>query len=64
MTESISQLFKTDKSLESYALIPLGEGAEVGVIALGSHDVELFTADMGTLFLRFIGDICHACLIK
>ena len=64
VTESISQLFKTDESLESYAIIPLGEGAENGVIALGSTDVNVFTADMGTLFLRFIGDICHACLIK
>lgn len=64
MTESIGQLFLSEKTLESYALIPLGDGAEVGVIALGSQDVELFTADMGTLFLRFIGDICHACLIK
>lgn len=64
VTESISQLFNSEQNLESYALIPLGEGAEVGLIALGSHDVELFTADMGTLFLRFIGDVAEACLIK
>ena len=64
MTEGISQLFKAEKSLESYALIPLGIGAETGLIALASHDAELFTADMGTLFLRFIGDVCHACLAK
>ena len=64
MTESISQLFKVEDNLQSYALIPLGGGAEVGLIALGSEDVGLFTADMGTLFLRFIGDIFHACLVK
>ncbi|GAA4360015.1 DUF484 family protein [Kangiella marina] len=64
VTESIAQLFESDKPLESYALIPLGEGAEVGIIALGSHNVELFTADMGTLFLRFIGDVAEACLTK
>ncbi|AOE48841.1 DUF484 family protein [Kangiella sediminilitoris] len=64
ITESISQLFKSDKKLQSYALIPLGDGAEDGLIALGSSNVELFTADMGTLFLRFIGDICEACLAK
>ncbi|MBV34997.1 MAG: hypothetical protein CMP47_06000 [Rickettsiales bacterium] len=64
VTESISQLFKVEDNLQSYALIPLGDGAEVGLIALGSEDVGLFTADMGTLFLRFIGDIFHACLVK
>ncbi|GAA0207367.1 DUF484 family protein [Kangiella japonica] len=64
VTESISQLFKVEENLQSYALIPLGDGAEVGIIALGSEDVGLFTADMGTLFLRFIGDIFHACLVK
>lgn len=64
VTDSITQLFKTEERLESYALIPLGDGAEVGIITLGSKDVELFTADMGTLFLRFIGDVCEACLLK
>ncbi|WP_223669937.1 DUF484 family protein [Kangiella shandongensis] len=63
MTESIAQLFKSDKELHSYAIIPLGGGAADGVIALGSTNVELFTADMGTLFLRFIGDVCEACLV-
>jgi len=64
VTESINQLFDSEETLESYALIPLGEGAEVGIIALGSHNVELFTADMGTLFLRFIGDVAEACLTE
>lgn len=64
MTDGVSQLFKSDKTLHSYALIPLGDGAELGLIALGSHNVELFTADMGTLFLRFIGDVFEACLVK
>nr|ACZ16582.1 unknown [uncultured bacterium] len=64
VTESIGQLFDSETTLESYALIPLGEGAEVGIIALGSQNVELFTADMGTLFLRFIGDVAEACLTQ
>ena len=45
-------------------MIPLGENASIGVIALGSKDVDLFTADMGTLFLRLIGDVTEACLAK
>lgn len=64
VTESISQLFGGDHELESYSIIPLGENSRVGVIALGSKDVDLFTADMGTLFLRLIGDVTEACLDK
>lgn len=64
VTESISQLFQTEEELKSYALIPLGDGAEIGLITLGSKNVELFTADMGTLFLRFIGDVCQACFTQ
>lgn len=64
VTESISQLFGGDHELESYSMIPLGENASIGVIALGSKDVDLFTADMGTLFLRLIGDVTEACLAK
>ncbi|NVK22013.1 MAG: DUF484 family protein [Kangiellaceae bacterium] len=62
VTESIAQLFGGDNELQSYAMIPLGEGAENGVIVLGSKQVDLFTADMGTLFLSLIGDVTEARL--
>lgn len=62
VTESISQLLGGDESLNSYAMIPLDTGAKMGLLILGSKDVELFTADMGTLFLRLIGDATEACL--
>jgi len=64
VTDSSVQIFDGEKSIESYALIPLGEGAEAGVIALGSKDANLFTADLGTLFLRLIGDVMHSCMEK
>lgn len=62
VTESIAQLFGGEASLESFAMIPLGKGSKLGVIMMGSKDVNLFTADMGTLFLRLIGDVSQSCL--
>lgn len=64
VTDSTAQLFDGDRNIQSYALIPLGEGAELGVLVLGSKDANLFTADMGTLFLRLIGDVTQSCLGK
>lgn len=64
VTDSSVQIFDGDKVIQSYALIPLGEGAEMGVIALGSKDANLFTADLGTLFLRLIGDVMYSCMVK
>lgn len=64
VTESIAQLFGGDQELQSYAMIPLGESADLGAIVLGSKKVEFFTADMGTLFLRLIGDVAQASLAK
>ncbi|NVJ65213.1 MAG: DUF484 family protein [Gammaproteobacteria bacterium] len=64
VTDSSVQIFDGEKTIQSYALIPLGEGAEMGVIALGSKDANLFTADLGTLFLRLIGDVMHSCMEK
>ncbi len=64
VTDSTVQLFDGDRNIQSYALIPLGEGAELGVLVLGSKDANLFTADMGTLFLRLIGDVTQSCLSK
>lgn len=45
------------KDLESFALIPLGEQCEFGLLALASKDVERFEPDMGTLFIELIAKI-------
>jgi hypothetical protein len=46
--------------VRSVALVPLGETAVFGLLALGSEDPERFFADMGTLYLRRIGELCAA----
>jgi uncharacterized protein len=46
--------------LRSMALVPLGESAVFGLLALGSEDPERFFPEMGTIFLRRIGELCAA----
>jgi uncharacterized protein len=46
--------------LRSIALVPLGESAALGLLALGSEDAKRFYPEMGTLYLRRIGELCAA----
>ena len=46
--------------VRSVALVPLGQTAVFGLLALGSEDPKRFYADMGTLYLRRIGELCAA----
>ncbi len=46
--------------VRSLALVPLGHTAVFGLLALGSEDPQRFYAEMGTLYLRRIGELCAA----
>jgi uncharacterized protein YigA (DUF484 family) len=46
--------------VRSLALVPLGETAVFGLLALGAEDPKRFYAEMGTLYLRRIGELCAA----
>jgi hypothetical protein len=46
--------------VRSVALVPLGETAVFGLLALGSEDPQRFFPEMGTLYLRRIGELCAA----
>src|SRR4029079_7137854 len=46
--------------VRSIALIPLGQTRTLGLLALGSEDPQRFFADMGTLYLRRIGELTAA----
>ncbi len=46
--------------LKSLALVPLGPTRPFGVLALGSEDSQRFYAEMGTLYLRRIGELAAA----
>lgn len=48
----------------SAALIELRHGELVGVLAIGSTDPKRFSPDMGTLFIRYIGDVLARVLAR
>ena len=46
--------------IRSLALVPLGQTSVFGLLAMGSEDPKRFYPDMGTLYLRRIGELCAA----
>jgi uncharacterized protein YigA (DUF484 family) len=48
--------------VRSVALVPLGQTGVFGLLALGSEDAKRFFPDMGTLYLRRIGELCAAAV--
>ncbi len=50
-------------TIASGALMPLGQNARFGVLAIGSRDPQRFHPGMGTIFLRQLGDIVSRILV-
>lgn len=55
--EELSYLFPDAGEVGSAALMPLGNAAELGLIAVGSSDAGRYSSSMGTLFLAHVADI-------
>lgn len=56
--DEFETLFGTSTDSEgSAAIVQLGHGALLGMLAIGSRSPEGFSPDMGTLFVRYIGDV-------
>jgi uncharacterized protein YigA (DUF484 family) len=51
---------EASEHVRSVALVPLGRAPIFGLLALGSEDPQRFFAEMGTLYLRRIGELCAA----
>ncbi len=48
--------------VRSVALVPLGQTRTIGLLAMGSEDPQRFFAEMGTLYLRRIGELTAGAL--
>jgi uncharacterized protein YigA (DUF484 family) len=48
--------------VRSIALVPLGQTRSIGLLAFGSEDPQRFFAEMGTLYLRRIGELTAGAL--
>ena len=56
----LSWFGEAGEHVRSIALVPLGQTAPFGLLALGSEDAKRFFPEMGTLYLRRIGELCAA----
>ena len=60
-----SFLFHDDSDeIGSVALVPLGEGAEIGFLAIGSNDADRFHPGMSIDFLARVGDLVAGALAR
>jgi uncharacterized protein YigA (DUF484 family) len=50
--------------LRSFAYVPLRAAETFGILALASEDAERFYPDMGTVYLKRIGDMVAAALVR
>ncbi|QIB65261.1 DUF484 family protein [Kineobactrum salinum] len=55
--EELNYLFPEAGEVGSAATMPLLNGAELGIIAVGSSDPNLYNSSMGTLFLQHIAEV-------
>ena len=62
--EELTYLFPDAGDVGSAALMPLSNGEELGLIAVGSSDANRYSSGMGTLFLTHIADIIVRLLPK
>lgn len=46
----------------SAVLIPLGRGGKLGMVAVGSFDRQRYHAGMGTVFLKYLGELISGAL--
>lgn len=52
------------ENVGSAAVVPLSNGHNLGVIAIGSPDPQYFRSSMGTLFLAYIAEVLNRVLPK
>jgi len=63
--EAASWFTNGGSDVRSIALIALRREAEtIGMLALGSDDVQRFFPEMGTMYLAHIGDLASAALLR
>lgn len=55
--QELNYLFPNAGEVGSAALVPLSNGGELGLIAVGSSDPNHYNSAMGTLFLSHIADV-------
>lgn len=56
-SEELNYLFPDAGDVGSAAVLPLSNGADIGLLAVGSSDAGYYSSSMGTLFLTHIAEV-------
>ncbi len=64
MADTASWFGESGPRLRSFAYVPLRGEQTFGLLALASEDPQRFYPEMGTLYLRRLGDIAAAALLR
>lgn len=62
MVDTVTLFGESASHLRSFSYVPLRNGAVFGLLALASEDAQRFYPDMGTLYLKRIGELVSAAL--
>jgi len=64
MADTATWFGETAPHLRSYAYVPLRREKTIGLLALASEDPQRFYPEMGTLYLRRLGEIAAAAIAR
>ena len=63
--EIVAELFgEAAPQLKSFSVVGLGSEETFGVLALASEDAQRFYPEMGTVYLKRIGGLAAAALLR
>ena len=64
MVDTAGLFGEASAHLRSFAYLPLRDGESFGLLALASEDSQRFYPEMGTLYLKRLGDLIAAALAR
>lgn len=64
MADTLTWFGDAASRLRSFAYVPLRSDKTIGLLALASEDPQRFYPEMGTLYLRRLGEIAAAALLR
>ncbi len=65
IADEIKQWFEEGaEHLNSFAMIPLNSTQNIGLLVLGSPDIERFYPEMGTLHLKRLGELVSTSIVR
>ncbi|MBX9812841.1 MAG: DUF484 family protein [Burkholderiales bacterium] len=64
MVDTVELFGEAGSHLRSFAYVPLRDGETFGLLVLASEDPQRFYPEMGTVYLKHLGEIASTALLK